>query len=202
MTGRRFLVLHGFGNHRPSTHWEWWLTEELRRRGETVLYPQLPDPDAPVLDRWLDLLVAEWEQLGNGERVVVCHSLACALWYQAAARGLLDRPADRVLFAAPAGRSVLSRPEMAAFLPDEWSADVLRASSRAVIRLVASDSDPCCPEGPAAEIYGGPLDLDWETLPAAGHITSADGFGPWPDALRWCLDGRARFGGPGGPTPE
>lgn len=190
---RRFLILHGFGNRRPRTHWEWWLTEELRQRGEIALYPQMPDPEAPVLEQWLEVLASEWDQLGEGERIVVCHSLACALWYQAAARGVLPEPADRVLLVAPAGASVLSRPEMSAFMPSEWCADVMRSSCRTTIRLVASDVDPCCREGPAAEVYGGPLGLDSETLPGAGHITSADGFGPWPKALEWCLDGDSRF---------
>lgn len=193
-TSRRFLVLHGFGNRRPRTHWQWWLTDQLRRRGEIVLYPQLPDPEAPILERWLELLAAEWQQLGDGERVVVCHSLACALWYQAAARSVLPEPADRVLLVAPAGSAVLSRPEMVAFLPVEWCAEVLGSSSRATIRLVASDADPCCPEGPAAEIYGKPLGLDSETVSGAGHLTSADGFGPWPKVLAWCLDAGTRFG--------
>lgn len=193
VTARRFLILHGFGNRRPRTHWEWWLTEQLRLRGEVALYPQMPKPEAPVLEQWLELLAAEWEQLGEGERIVICHSLACALWYQAAARGVFPEPADRVLFVAPAGATVLSRPEMSAFLPSGWCADVLRPSCRAAIRLVASDADPCCVEGPAAEVYGEPLELDSETLPGAGHITSADGFGPWPKVLEWCLDGDARF---------
>jgi predicted alpha/beta hydrolase family esterase len=90
---RRFLVLHGLGNHRPQEHWQWWLVEQLRWRGEQVLYPQLPDPDLPDLTSWLDLLVGEYAQLGDGERVIVCHSLACALWCQASERGLVRPPA-------------------------------------------------------------------------------------------------------------
>lgn len=65
-------------NARTST-WQWWLAEQLRRRGEQVLYPQLPNPDRPQPAAWLDALVAEYAQLGNGERVVICHSLACCL---------------------------------------------------------------------------------------------------------------------------
>lgn len=202
MTSRRFLILHGFGNRRPRAHWQWWLTEQLRQRGEVVLYPQFPDPEAPVLESWLELLRAEWEQLGRRERIVVCHSLACALWYQAQLRAILTEPADRVLLVAPAGTAVLSRPEMASFLPCEWRAEVLRTSSLTPIRLVASDADPCCPEGPAAEVFSRPLKLDSETIPGAGHFSSTDGYGPWPKVLDWCLDGRTRFTcGPDVPTP-
>jgi predicted alpha/beta hydrolase family esterase len=185
---RRFLVLHGLGNCRPRAHWQWWLVDRLRTHGEQVLYPQLPDPDAPDLTSWLDLLAGEYDQLGDGERIVICHSLACALWYQASERGLVDPIADRVLLVEPPGPSVLAEAATAAFAPREWSTDVLHSSSRAPIRLVASDIDPYCPEGPAAVVYGQPLGIDADTIPGAGHLTPSDGYGPWPDVLSWCLD--------------
>jgi predicted alpha/beta hydrolase family esterase len=189
---RRFLLLHGLGNRRPAGHWQWWLAEQLRRRGEQVLYPQFPDPERP-LAVWLDLLAAEYAQLGDGERIVVCHSLACALWYEAGARGVTDTPAARVLLVAPPGRSVLARRETDEFDPGPWNANLLNASSKARIRLVASDDDPYSPEGPAAVVYGNPLRLDAETIHGAGHLATADGYGPWPQALQWCLDAAARF---------
>jgi uncharacterized protein len=190
---RRFLILHGLENHRPRGHWQWWLTEELRRCGEQALYPQLPDPSAPQLGRWLELLSAEYEQLGDGERVVICHSLACVLWYEACRRKVLARPADRILLVAPPGPSVIAWPVTADFHQGSWNGDLLRASSRSSIRLVASERDPYCPEGPAALVWGEPLGLDAETISAAGHFTITDGYGPWRQALRWCLDGTVRF---------
>src|SRR6266508_5326296 len=112
--GRSFLVLHGLGNHRPRGHWQRWLVERLRRDGEQVRYPQLPDPDRPQLTAWLDALGVEYAQLGDGERVVICHSLACALWYEASERGLINPPATRVMLVAPPGASVLAEPVTAA----------------------------------------------------------------------------------------
>ena len=44
---RRFLVLHGWENHRPTDHWQYWLTERLRQRGERR--PELVCTDA---DPW------------------------------------------------------------------------------------------------------------------------------------------------------
>ena len=49
-TQRRFLVLHGYTNRRPEGHWQRRLTVALRDAGEQVVYPALPDPDAPRLD--------------------------------------------------------------------------------------------------------------------------------------------------------
>jgi hypothetical protein len=133
---RRYLVLHGWQNHRPPEHWEWLLVDALRARGEQVLYPQLPAPDHPVLDDWLDVFAGEWLQMGSGERVVVAHSLSCLLWLHAAERGLVDPPADRVLLVAPPSPAVTSSyAEMAGYLAPQDPASVW-LSSRAPMRLV------------------------------------------------------------------
>lgn len=190
---RRFLVLHGLGNHRPQAHWHWWLVDQLRLRGEQVLYPQMPDADTPQLEAWLDLLVAEWAQMGDGERIVVAHSMGCVLWYEASARAAVEPAADRVLLVSPPGPSFMRTPVVASFFSGSWQAGPLRESSRSRIRLVGSDADPYCVEGPAAVVYGEPLDLDSETIESAGHLTIDDGYGAWPDVLRWCLDPSTRF---------
>ena len=190
---RRFLVLHGWENHRPPAHWEWWLVDALRDQGEQVLYPQLPSADHPVLADWLAVFTSEWRQMGTGERVVVAHSLGCLLWLHAAAEGLVDPVADRVLLVAPPSPGVTAgTPAMATFLAPEEPAAVW-AASRADVRLVCSDADSYSTEGTAAELYGAPLGLDSEVLPGAGHLTISDGYGPWPAALAWCLDGATRF---------
>ena len=191
---RRFLVLHGLENHRPQGHWQWSLADQLRRRGEQVLYPQLPNPDTPQLDEWIDMLVAEWTQMGDGERIVVAHSMGCVVWYEASTRDALSPPADRVLLVAPPGPTFIRTPIVASFSSGPWKAAPLHASSRSRIRLVSSDADPYCTDGPASAVYGEPLDLDAETITGAGHISIDDGYGPWPDVLRWCLDPSARFG--------
>lgn len=186
VTARRFLVLHGWENHRPSEHWQWWLTDQLRAAGEQVLYPQLPSPDHPVLADWLDVLEGEWGQMGDGERVVVAHSLGCLLWLHAASRGVADPPADRVLLVAPPSPAVTAGiPAIAGFVAPADPAAV-RASSRRTVRLLCSDRDPYSGEGTAAEVYGGPLGLDSEVTPGAGHFTIDDGYGPLPAVLDWC----------------
>jgi predicted alpha/beta hydrolase family esterase len=193
---RRFLVLHGWQNHRPAEHWQWWLVDRLRSEGEQVLYPQLPSPDAPRLAEWQAALAAEWAQMGDGERVVVAHSLSCLLWMRSAAAQLLGQPADRVLLVAPPSpEAAAGFPEMREFAaaPGDELLVALAESSRTRVRLVASDEDEYCTEGPASLVYGRPLALDAETLPGAGPLTVVDGYGPWPAALAWCQEPSTRF---------
>jgi predicted alpha/beta hydrolase family esterase len=69
--------------------------------------------------------------------------------------------------------------------------ELLTAASTKPPRVVVSATDPYAPADPRA--WSAALDLDCDILPAAGHITPEDGYGPWPAALAWCLDERLVF---------
>lgn len=184
----RVVLLHGFQNRRPREHWQHWLAEELRRAGAEVRYPQLPEPDAPKLDAWLEVLERELEGAAAASTVVVAHSLGAALWLDYTRRRFAAGPAQgpvvaRTVLVAPPSRSVaLGIPEIAAFAPPapgQREARALHAASIEAPQLVASDADPYDPEGVAAS-YAEPYGLDARIVPGGGHLTPADGFGPFP----------------------
>jgi predicted alpha/beta hydrolase family esterase len=194
---RAFLLLHGFGNHRPPEHWMHWLTQRLEAAGHCVLYPQLPDPDHARLEAWQITLTEQLEQLTSpgddppGERIVICHSLSCLLWFHTAPR--LDpahRP-DRLLLVSPPGIGWIPDPAVG-FDLDTIDADALRVSASREVRIVCSDADPYNPPG-TPETYGQPLGLPCDVIAGGGHISSDDGYGPWPGMLAWCE-------APGGPV--
>lgn len=183
---RRFLMVHGVQHRRPPQHWLWWLTDALRQRGEQVLYLQFPSPDTPSLSEWLDLLNAELAQLGDQERVVVCHSLGCALWLHAAQTLIPDLRVTRVLLVSPLGDQAFTAANgNEEFRPEHVDPALLAAASMKPPHVVVSATDPYAPADPLA--WSTALCLDSDVLPAAGHITPADGYGPWPAALAWCL---------------
>ena len=179
---RAFLILHGWGNRRPSGHWQHELATALRERGERVVYPQLPDPDAPSVDAWHDAASdALAEASADGARVtVLCHSLACLLWL--GARPADDSAVERVLLVAPPSRAFIAgTPEIAAFAALEPS----RPS--APVTIAASDADPYCPEG-AQAAFGDPLGIPVVIIPGGGHLERTAGYGEWPSVLAWSLD--------------
>ncbi|MFE9252643.1 RBBP9/YdeN family alpha/beta hydrolase [Streptomyces sp. NPDC007088] len=189
-TPAAFLVLHGWQNHRPPGHWQHWLAERLGARGHTVDYPQLPDADRPDLGSWLDALRTHRAALPAEGVTVVCHSLACALWLTAAARGTTGSPVDRVLLVSPPSPSFLAgEPEVAAFVPPPVTRARLDRAARST-RLVTGAEDPYCPEG-AKALYGDPLGVPTDVLPGAGHISQGEGYGAWDAVLEWCVGGRA-----------
>jgi uncharacterized protein len=175
-----FLILHGLQGSGPD-HWQSWLARRLRERGERVSYPELPEPEAPRLDPWLEAL--ERELRDPDGLAVVCHSLGCVLWLQHARR-CGGAPVERVLLVAPPSPSV-ELPGVRGFFPLSIEpADVARAAGST--RVVWAGDDPYCPEG-AERLYAEPLGLPACSLEGGGHINPDAGYGPWPAMERWCL---------------
>jgi uncharacterized protein len=182
-----FVILHGIENHRPPGHWQFLLAAELVIRGHDVRYPALPEPDAPRLERWLSALGEELAAARTEERVVVCHSLACLLWFRAAERGA--DPVDRLLLVSPPASERV--PDVgASFRLEAFDAAAVRASVRGELAIACSDADPYNPAG-AQATYGDPLGVTATIVPGAGHITPDTGYGRWPFALDWCLSAGA-----------
>jgi predicted alpha/beta hydrolase family esterase len=183
----RVLILHGWQGSGPG-HWQTWLADELRRAGSGVLYPDLPACDRPCPDRWGAALHPQLAALaalpGDGERVVVCHSLGCVLWLREARRVAPEHRVDRVALVAPPcpGSRV---PELAQFYPSGAEREHVEAAARGRTILVCSDDDPYCPGNGALQHWGVPLGLEAEVLPGTGHLNTEAGFGPWPAMADW-----------------
>jgi serine hydrolase len=190
MAGRSILILHGIENHRPPEHWQHWIADRLRARGEHVLYPGLPDPDAPTYERWRGALAELLEAMGGHERIVVCHSLASLLWLRAA-RDLPRGACDRLLLVSPPDSTQVPQAG-ASFRLDALDVAAVRASCAGPIRIVCGDTDPYNPIG-AGSMYAEPLGAELDVIAGAGHITPDDGYGPWPSCERWCFDGGVRL---------
>jgi uncharacterized protein len=184
MAPSSFLIVHGIGNRRPPDHWQFQLAATLAAEGAQVLYPGLPDPDAPSLQAWLKVLRDELARLEGDERTVVCHSLACLLWMAAAPDLDAESRPERVLLVSPPAPPQL--PEGA----DDFrfrlgSSAEIRSGARAETRIAASDADPYNQVG-AASLYAEPLGIEFDLIEGGGHITPAEGYGPWPELADWC----------------
>ena len=183
--GRRsFLILHGWQNRRPPEHWQHWLADRLREEGAQVVYPQLPDPDAPRPEVWLEELRRYLTQLHGEERVVIAHSLGTLLWLHHARDG--GDPVDRVLLVSPPGPEPPT-PEIARFFAVELSPEPVAAAAGST-EIVCSDNDPYSERG-AVDAYARPLRLPYHLIPGAAHINPDSGYGPWPAARTWALTG-------------
>lgn len=185
-----FLLLHGYENQRPPSHWQRWLSLELTARGHDVRYPQLPDPDAPDFERWRDVALANLATLTEGTITVITHSASTMLWLREQTFGTAPQ-VDRVALVSPVSADFLeSVPELAAFAWRPPEGEHEDPSARQSVGapdaiIVAGDDDPYRPEALGAVADG--LDARQIVLAGAGHVVPATGFGPWPEMLAWCL---------------
>jgi predicted alpha/beta hydrolase family esterase len=191
MARRRYLILHGWQNRRPQGHWQWWLADRLRARGHDVCYPQLPDPERPVLQRWLTEIEASLERDAGTEQVVLAHSLACAAWIHLAesSQSVHLRVAELLFVAPPSPAFLAEHDELSDFPFTTEAAKAVADTCRSTPRLAYAENDPYC-RPPASELYRG---FDADLLTGAGHIDLAAGYGRWESALAWCLDPAARL---------
>ena len=181
MPGKRVLILHGFEHERAPEHWLWWITQRLRDYDVPVQYPQLPSPHKPVVKEWIELAKAELALLGDGERVIITHSLGCVVWSLLVERRAV-RGDERVLMVAPPSRDRLDgvlAPFSAGLGPEylNTAGVVLVGRERDRYRNTKLD---WLDAGRAKEVH---------VLPGEGHLNPDDGHGPFPEALEWVLTG-------------
>ncbi|MBB5857483.1 RBBP9/YdeN family alpha/beta hydrolase [Amycolatopsis umgeniensis] len=182
---RHVLLLHGFGGSGPS-HWQRWLREELAQRGVGWDFPELPEPDRPVLAHWLAVLRDRLSAVPDGEVVVVAHSCACTLWLHHTREWTEDlHRVDRVLLVAPPGPR-WSHPDLTGFDPPRPDPpSIARAAGKT--RLVGGDDDPACTPEELAELAGA-IGVAYDLIPGGVHLNTASGYGPWNSVLDWVLD--------------
>lgn len=192
MNKKRVLIIHGWGNHRPEGHWQRRLATALRQQGHIVAYPQLPNTDLPNLDDWLEVVSTELamlDEVGQGDLVVVCHSLGCLTWLNVALRGLAPKDVSRVLLVAPADPELCG--EVSTFTAALSSPNLKTAVQNAatVTLLIASDNDPWLPRG-VKETFATPLDIPSVVIAGAGHLSLDDEpqWGPWQGVIDWVND--------------
>ena len=190
---KRVLIIHGWGNERPVGHWHRLLATQLRKQGHVVAYPQLPETELPSLDKWLAVLKVELDMLrdaGDGELIVIAHSLGCLTWLHIAQSGILQEQVGRVLLVAAADPDLCG--EVPSFQLDLNSAQVKVAAHSAALAtlFVGSDSDPWQPRG-VAETFAQPLDLPFVVIPGAGHFAVEEGWTPWMGVINWITDATA-----------
>jgi hypothetical protein len=136
------------------------------------------------LDSWLSVLAEELNALTGHQRAVICHSLACLLWFHAASCRLeAGWPVDRVLLVSPPDSAQLPD-EAASFRIAQLDVVAVQRSARSELAIVCSDADPYNPAG-AQALYGDQLGIRATVIPGAGHITPASGYGRWAWAEKW-----------------
>ncbi|HEY2385374.1 MAG TPA: alpha/beta hydrolase [Candidatus Binatia bacterium] len=173
------VIVHGYDGSGPG-HWQRWLHDELRARGDHVVFPELPAPCAPCKDAWVDALAAV-VAAAQAPPTFICHSLGCwALDHFLAARPAT--PIHAALLVAPPSPLIPFEP-VESFMPPPRRRDAWAPIAARTLLVGSDDDDYASPED-IAEIADA-LGVPHRILAGAGHINVASGYGPWPFALEW-----------------
>jgi predicted alpha/beta hydrolase family esterase len=186
---RAFLILHGWGGNKPQ-HWQEHLAAALIERGETVIYPKMPSPTAPVPAAWLSTLHDVVTGLPPSEDVtVLAHSLGAINWLHYTT-AVTARIARRVLLAAPPyvipGLPPLDAPGgVDAFFPPPLHPEAVRTAAEETVLICGDNDDYATAE--QTRIYAERLQIPLHVVPGGGHLSPWWGYGNWPWVLDWCL---------------
>ena len=116
-------------------------------------------------------------------------SLACLLWFKAAAQLSAEERVDRLALVSPPASARVPE-EGASFRIEALDVAAILATAKSEIRIFCSDADPYNPQG-AQQLYGDPLGIRADVVVGAGHITPDSGYGPWPAIEQWCIKVKA-----------
>ena len=169
--GKRLLILHGWGGS-DYPHWQSWLASEIAKDYGTVCFPLLDNPHFPNKNRQMRQI----KEILNSYKpdIVICHSLACTLWFHLCQEGEIDSVEHLLLVSPPANSCDIDIiKKFFPFIPPKN----LHAKESF---LVTSDNDPYMTIEEAKA-----LNIEMLTLQNAGHINTESGYGEWEWVLNW-----------------
>ena len=172
---KRVFIIHRWSGG-PKDDWRPWIKTELEKLGYQVFVPQMPDPETPVMEKWVGEL-ARVVGTPDKDTYFIGHSIGCQVilryletreeqvggaifvagWFNL--KNLEDREAEQV------AKPWIETPINA----DKVKAVCLKST------LLISDNDPydCFEENKKAfEALGSKIVI----VPNAGHFTEGDGY--------------------------
>jgi len=171
---RKVLLLHGWGGS-DYPHWQSWLAGELAKAYGTVSFPLLDNPHFPSKNRWMRQVKAFLSEFKPD--IVICHSLANALWFHLCHEGEIT-PVKHLFLVAPP-RLDCTIDTIKSFFPLTPPSDLFAEN----VQLVTSTTDPYMTSSEADALQAA-LNVPMTVLENAGHINADSGYGEWP----WVLE--------------
>ncbi len=179
MSAPLVVIIYGWQASNEG-HWQWWVHDELKKRGVNVSFPQLSDPFKPQKDVWMRELKAIVEPYDGPVHLVV-HSLG--VWVADHLINETDRPFESALLVAPPSPDMMFEDVETFFpppqKPERWLSQVKHR------QLVCGDDDIYIELDELKKLASNIFHSEIRIYPDGGHINIASGFGPFPFALEF-----------------
>lgn len=179
---KRVIIVHGWEGS-PTSDWIGWATEAFREKGYEVIAPEMPDTDSPVIEKWVEYLKSVAGAVDEST-YFIGHSIGC----QTVMRFLeiVGVKAGGAIFVA-GWFDLTNQSEEEVEIAKPWITtpiDYKKVKDNLTKSIVIlSDNDPYVPYEETKKNFETRLGSEVVTVPGAGHITSDDGFGPFPQLV-------------------
>ncbi len=180
---KKVVIAHRWSGS-PNSDWYPWLKNELSLLGYEVLIPEIPNPDAPDINTWVNTL---YDVVGNpAETFFVGHSIGC----QAIMRYLETLPdATKIggtIFVAPWFNLSPLETEEERRIASPWLTEPIntdKIKEMGEFFAFFTQDDPHVPLDNVA-IFENRLGAQTFTFEGGGHLTEDDGVKSIPEVLQ------------------
>ncbi|MHB8860541.1 MAG: RBBP9/YdeN family alpha/beta hydrolase [Minisyncoccota bacterium] len=180
---KRIIIVHGWDGS-PTGDWIGWVTEGFQKKGYEVVIPEMPDTGAPVIKKWVAHLRSVVGAVDENT-YFIGHSIGC----QTIMRFLetVDAKIGGAIFVAGWFDLKNLEDEESEEIAKPWietAIDYARVKANlAETVVILGDNDPFVPYEETKKAFEARLGAKVVTIHGAGHITSDDGFGPFPKII-------------------
>ncbi len=163
----RIVLVHGYKSSPQAAFWPW-LKDELTRRGHEVMAPELPNPEEPVCQEWVDAINASIRDV-HGDTVFIAHSLGCvALLHYFEQANMSGSPKSTILISPPFH---IGAEKFATFFNPPVDFDTVAWKSQEFVVIHAKD-DTVIPFEHSAK-YERWLQAELKPIETGGHLMDA-----------------------------
>lgn len=167
---KRVLIVHGFQG-RPGTGWKLWIKKRLEEKGFRIFAPQMPDPDHPKAEDWVNCLSAVVGK-PDSDTYFIGHSLGCPAILRYLETLYKDQQVGgAILVAAPADNRGHS--EIESFFSSLFDWKRIKSACKK-FTLIHSEDDKIVPVDHAF-IYQKNLGAEAIIVKGMGHFSSDEG---------------------------
>lgn len=172
---KKTLILHGWGGS-DYPHWQAWLAGEIAKDYGCICFPLLDNPHFPSKNRQMRQVKEILKEFKPN--IVICHSLACTIWFHLCNEGEIS-PVEHLLLVSPPADN-RDKDIIRKFFPYTPPKDLKAKESL----LVVSTNDPYITVDEAKKLQQD-LNTQMHMIENARHITDSSGYGEWSWVLEW-----------------
>lgn len=183
MRKEKIILVHGWSSS-PEGDWFPWVIAKAKELGFEIVAPEMPNPDEPEINSWVSCLGNIAEDY-NENTIFIGHSIGC----QTIMRFLekYNKKAKGAIFVSGWLELINLEDEAAEKIAKPWIETPINFEKvknnigKSIVLLGSNDQWVVADK--TKKDFEEKLNSEVEIIPNSGHITSDDGFGPFPKLI-------------------